>query len=256
MGVDQRYRAPGRRPGHAARVRCSAYCVHAWERRGVHGLQGADPPILRQIVVVQTNPRANNAATRCSWRVSNPQSRCDGSALIVRWAMPKRNLQRLQRQVRGILQFGASRRIEKSKGGVVAQSVINGEMSGHAPGILRVKSEPLHVLREAPVARRHRSATNCRRRIRLYRATGTEEKFRRIGCVKTGILRISQDRFRRPGKRAAQYRFVNKIYAEAWGVSSCRMAYIVAHLVFLLVAQHRKGGNGGGKLVVAESVEP
>src|ERR1700722_996900 len=115
-------------------------------------------------------------------------------------------------------------------------------MSGRAPGILGVKSQPLHILRKTPVACWDRSAANSRRGIRLGSAASAEEKFGRIRGVKTGILRISQDRFRGAGKRAAQYRFANKIYAEAWGVSTRGVTYVIAQLVFFLVAQHREGG--------------
>src|ERR1700732_2339013 len=129
-------------------------------------------------------------------------------------------------------------------------------MSRHPPGILRVKSQPLHILRETPVARWHRRATNTRRRIRLCRATSTEEKLRRICRIKTGVLRISQHRFRGPGKGTAQYRLMNKIYAQAWRVPSRRVAYVIPHLIFLLVAQYRKCSNRCCKLVVAKSVQP
>src|ERR1700675_2462036 len=113
-------------------------------------------------------------------------------------------------------------------------------MSRHPPGILRVKSEPLHVLRETSVAGRHRRASNSRRRIRLCSAASAEEKFGRIRGVKAGVVRISQHGFRRSRKRAAQYRLMNKIYAEAWSVSARRVTGVVAQLVFFLVAQHRK----------------
>src|ERR1700688_1726194 len=158
--------------------------------------------------------------------------------------------------MRGILQFRRARRVENYKGGVVEQSIIDREMPRHAPGILCVKSEALQILRKTSVACGHRGTGDSRRRIRLRRTTGTEEKLGRIRGVEAGVVRISQHRFRSARKRTTQYWLVNKIYAEAWRVSSRRMAYVIAQLVFLLVAQHRKGGNRRRKLVVAKSVQP
>ena len=62
-------------------------------------------------------------------------------------------------------------------------------------------------------------------------------------------------RFRVARQRAAQHRFVDEIDAESRGVAAGGVRDVVAELIFFLVAQHGKRGDGRDELIVAESFE-
>src|SRR5271169_5923125 len=48
---------------------------------------------------------------------------------------------------------------------------------------------------------------------------------------------------------------MNKIYSESRCVAPCGVRNVVAELIFLLISQHRKRGDGRNKLIVAEGLK-
>ena len=98
-------------------------------------------------------------------------------------------------------------------------------------------------------------AGDARGRGGLRHATVAEEKLRRIGGVETRIVRIKQQRFRIARERPAQHRLMNKIHSESRRMAARSVRHVVAELIFLLIAQHRKRGDGRDELIVAESLE-
>src|SRR5216684_2190779 len=123
-------------------------------------------------------------------------------------------------------------------------------MRSDAPGVLGVDSQTLHVLREAAIAAPSGGASHTDRDGRS--ASGTEIKLRWVGGVKAGIVRIGQNGLGGGGEGAAENRFVNKIDAKPQSVRTSQVAHVVAKLIFFLVAQDRKRGDGSDKLIVAE----
>src|SRR6266481_4004863 len=77
---------------------------------------------------------------------------------------------------------------EQPRRRIVAKAVIDRQMRRDAPGVLRVNSETLDVLREAAIAGRSGSASHVGRNGRGAR--GAEIKLRRISRIKAGIVRI------------------------------------------------------------------
>ena len=69
-------------------------------------------------------------------------------------------------------------------------------------------------------------------------------------------MRVSENGFGVAGKLPAKNRFVNEVDTELDGVAASDLRNVIAELVFLLVALDRESGDGGGKLIVAESFEP
>src|ERR1700722_2288392 len=138
----------------------------------------------------------------------------------------------------------------------------------NAPGILSVKSEALHILRKGAIASRSESATDARRRIgrrialrarrrvvKRQRSGGAPTVRSRSTDVAIGIERICSELLRRSRECAAEDRFVNKINSEFQRVASRDVAEIVAHLVFILIAQVGEKRNGSVELIVAKSFE-
>ena len=77
-------------------------------------------------------------------------------------------------------------------------------------------------------------------------------ELRGIGEIEGGILGKSDQGFRGGGECAAEHRLVDEVHAEARSVAAGGVGHVVAELVFLLVAQHGKGGDGGDELIVTE----
>src|ERR1700682_149482 len=128
----------------------------------------------------------------------------------------------------------------------------------NSPRILSVKSKSLNVLREAPVAGGSKSATNAGnrigRRIALLRRRN-EVKLRFVGGVNIGVIGIDDELFRRGRECPAQHRLMDEVHAELERMITRSPAQVVAHLVFLLIAERRKQSDWGGELVVAEGFE-
>ncbi len=126
--------------------------------------------------------------------------------------LKQRNLQRQHGLKRGIVELGSAGGTEESECCVVAEAVIYGEARCYAPGILRVESQPLHVLREAAIAGR-RTGTGCPvgdRKSSGGRARQVHHKLLRISEIERGILGEYGQVFRVAGKRAAQDGFMDE----------------------------------------------
>ena len=82
--------------------------------------------------------------------------------------------------IRGIVRLAAAGGGEQTESGLVTQAVIHGEMWSSAPGILRVESEALHILREAAVVGGSGGSASGK----------VVEKYRRgLACIISWILR-------------------------------------------------------------------
>ena len=79
------------------------------EVRVVDALKCRRPSVLREIVIVDAKPGANYGFLAAAGRVSDAETRRDLFVIIVRHAGHDRNLQRLQRLIRGIVGLASSR---------------------------------------------------------------------------------------------------------------------------------------------------
>src|SRR5258708_5128923 len=118
-------------------------------------------------------------------------------------------------------------------------------MWSYAPGVFGVECEALQVLREAAVA--GRSGRGASRVVR--------EKLCRIIQIESGVVGKAVQRFLSSGERAAQHWLMNKVNAEFEAVVARGVTYVVAELIFFLIAQGREQSDGRGELIVAESFE-
>src|SRR5215468_1368622 len=118
----------------------------------------------------------------------------------------------------------------------------------HAPRILRVQPQPPNALRKAAIARGSLGARDVSGRRRATRVKG---KRPRVLQVNARIIRVLQKTLSRPRKRPAQYRLMNQADPEYRRMLPRRMAQVVAELIFLLIAQHRKRRNRRLELIVA-----
>src|SRR5581483_12184277 len=143
---------------------------------------------------------------------------------------------------------------ETAKGRVIPQTVVNGKIRRRSPGILGIKSQPLHVLRETAISGRSAGAGCSWRHLQpLCRsATKIHSELLRIIQVFGGVLRERGKRFRSSRERSAQHRLMNKIHPGARRVLAGSMGHAITKLILLLIAQHRKGSDGSNKLIVAE----
>src|SRR5260370_18627432 len=116
-----------------------------------------------------------------------------------------------------------------------------------------VNCEAVYVLPKTSISRRSGRASHAGRDGRS--AGGTEIKEGGSRGVETRIFRIGQNGFRSGGKRAAEQRFVNKVDAQARGVAAAYMTDVIAKLIFFLVAQDGKSGDGSDELIVTEGFE-
>src|ERR1700680_53904 len=138
----------------------------------------------------------------------------------------ERYVQRLEGQQGGIIGLAAARGREEPEGGVIAQAVVDREMTGDSPRILTVKSHPLHILRKSAVAGR-RVGAGCIRRGGgaadqvLGELLRVRQIIRRIHCELRQVLRSS-------GKRAAQDWLVNEVDAAKWRVPGGWLGSFVA----------------------------
>src|SRR5579872_1125789 len=119
--------------------------------RSIHRLESGNPSVLAEVVVKEANPGPDYSSLAPAGRISKTEARRKRLTIIVRRPIDQRNLQRLQRQVSGILRLGPPGRGEQTKSGVPAQPVIDGQVRREAPGILGVQPQPLHILPEAAV---------------------------------------------------------------------------------------------------------
>ncbi len=130
--------------------------------------------------------------------------------------LEQRNLQRLNGLQRGIRQLRLSRGHKKTKGGFVAQSVVDSEARRHPPGILRIQSQALHVLREAAVARRRAAA--LRSSVTAKAAVGVQLRST-ANCaglveIEGWILREDSEVLGRCRQGAAHHRLMDEVHAK------------------------------------------
>ena len=199
---------------------------------------------MREVVVEHPETGADHCFAAFAGRICDAEARAELGAIVVRNA--HRNLQRLECYICRIVRLAAARGFEQAKRRLVTQAVIHGEMWSDAPGIFRVESEALHVLREAAVVGGS------------SRSAGSQviEKYRgRLTYVISWILRERIQGFGIARKCAAQHRFVNEVDAEFKSVVASGVAYVVAELIFFLIAQVGEKSDGRGELIVAEGFE-
>src|SRR5260370_11419472 len=131
--------------------------------------------------------------------------------------------------------------------------MVDGEMRGHAPWVLGVDSEALYALGKTAIASGRGDAGHARRDRRS--AAQIEIKLRGIRGIEAGILRIIEHRFGRGGEGAAEDRRINEIDGAPERVRASHVTYVLAKLIFFLVAQDRKCSDGSDELIVAERFE-
>ena len=164
-----------------------------------------------------------------------------------------------------VLVLIASIGIEETKGGVVAEAIIYGEVRADAPGILSIEAQPLDILRKLSAA--GRPVCNCGQRITgsIYR-TGVrvrrrkpriagEERCKTLSAAEqiAGIQRRELNQpLRAVGQPSAQHRLMDEINAKLRRVASRCVGNIVTELIFLLIAIDRECCNGRDKLIVAK----
>src|SRR6266436_6570885 len=205
----------------------------------VDGVEGLDPAVLREVVEKETDTAAQDRVSGRAGCVSDAEPRCEGFAVVVRNAGD--NTVAGEGGIHALVVAGSD---EEAKGAVVAQAVVDCQMRGDAPGVLGVNSKPLHILREAAIAGRDRRS-----------AGETEIKEGGIGDVEAGIVRISQNGFGGGDEGAAENRLVNEVDTKARSVPAGSVTHVVAELIFFLIAQDGKSGDGSDELIVAEGFE-
>src|SRR6266852_7500748 len=246
MRIDQGSRAPG---GNAARVTGR----NAGLRGGIYGLKRGHPAVLGEVIVVEADADADHSVSASSGRIRHAQTGRERRAIVMRSAGDERNIQRLQSQESGVVSLTASRSGEEPESGVVAQAVVDCQMTGDSPGILCVESQPLHILRKGAIAGRRVRAGRIRRGIRA--AHQILRKLLRVGQIVCWIHYELRQVFCRARKGAAQDGLVNEVNTKPWRVTAGGVAHVVTELIFLLVAHHWKSGNGRNELLVAKSFE-
>ena len=159
---------------------------------------------------------------------------------------------------KGFCDLAAARGVEQTKRCVVAQAVIDGEVSRDAPGIFGVDAEPLDILRKAAVASGSDAASCAGRDERRRRGRAGSEIGREL-CGVRGVIRgIENERsqcFRICGERAAHHRLVNEINSEARRMFPRCVRHVIAHLIFFLISQNGERRDRGDELIVAESFQ-
>src|SRR5260370_11774959 len=131
--------------------------------------------------------------------------------------------------------------------------MVDGEMRGHAPWVLGVDSEALHALGKTAIASGRGDAGHARRDRRS--AAQIEIKLRGIRGIEAGILRIIEHRFGGGGEGAAEGRLMNGIDAEPERMRASHVTYVVANLIFFLVAPDGECSDWSDELIVAERFE-
>src|SRR5712675_2364863 len=108
--IDQVPCAAGSVAGYATRVLASPRVLHriyARAGRGIHGLECSSPAILGEVIVEEAKTRANHGVAATSGRIREADAGAELLAVIVRYA--DWNLQRLRREICGILRLAAAR---------------------------------------------------------------------------------------------------------------------------------------------------
>ena len=160
---------------------------------------------------------------------------------------------------RRVVALISPRSLKQSNRRVVPQAVIQGQSRHHSPGILRVKPKALHILRKTSVVSRHVRDIRARWIGRLilrsrWIASQVHRGLRGVCHIESWILRRRVDPFGRSGQGSAQHRLVDEAYAEPRSVAARAVRNVVAQLILLLVAQHRKRGNRRDEQVVSVSL--
>src|SRR5713101_2932554 len=85
----------------------------------------------------------------------------------------------------------------------------------------------------------------------------TEVELARVAgiCIVVRVVDVLKEGLVRGRERPAQHRLMDEVHAEFERMITGSPAQVVAHLVFVLIAQRRKQSDWGGELVVAESFE-
>ena len=200
-------------------------------RSSVYRLKCGGPAVLSEIVVEQAETRAQHGFSAVAGGICNSQTRCELLAVIVRRA--QRKSQRRQERKGWIFRLTAARSGEQAECGLVAQSVVEREMSSYAPGVFRVERETLHVLREASVSGRSEGGIRALRQEAIEEYCGGRLYSRNTADRAGSWYSVSA----LPAKCAAEHRLMNEVDAELESVVAGGMAYIVAELIFFLIAQ-------------------
>src|SRR6202790_2032501 len=220
----------------------------------IHSLQCRCPTALREIVIKQAKPGANHGFLAVSRRGCNPNTGGDLFAVVMR-----HRLRVSQSSKRAVLKGRIERLAfpgsgEQPESRLITHSVVHRQVVRNAPGVLSVKSESLNVLGKAAVTSGSKVATRTIR-WRAGRALWAKVETARILRVHVRVTYILNEGLVRRRKCPSQHRFVNKVDSELERMITRSPAQVVAHLVFVLIAQRRKQSDWGSELVVAEGFE-
>ncbi len=188
------------------------------------------------------------------WRVGDAQARREGLAIILWGSRRQGQLQPLNGLHAWVEQLAHARRLEQAKGSVPAQPVVDGQLRCYSPGIHGVEPQSLNVLRKAAVPCR-RGRGLAVRAVKWRQAVQFRGELIGVGQVKRRVLRKDVSGFCLPREGAAQDWLVDKVDPKLGCMPAHGTTHIVSKLVFLLIANHRKRGDGSNKLVVAVGFE-
>ena len=118
----------------------------------VHRLESRRPAILRQIVVVHTDSGANDQVFNPVGRVCDSQAWSESLTVILGHTGRQRQFQSADGCNGRVIQLAHTGRLQQAKGGVPAQTIVDGQPRGDAPDVHGIEPQPLYILRKAPVS--------------------------------------------------------------------------------------------------------
>src|SRR5215831_14192378 len=108
-------------------------------------------------------------------------------------------------------------------------------MRCYTPGILRVHAEALDILRKRTVTLRSG----------LGSIGHVDRKLRKVRSIESRVFRKCVESLCIAGEPSSKHRLMDEIHTKFKGVVAGRVAYVIAELIFLLVAHAGKCGDGG-----------
>src|ERR1700722_10503466 len=129
--------------GHAATVGGIRRILRINARAGqsIYGLHSFDPADLREIVIIQTKSGPKHGIRILPESVSDAQAGREGFMVVVGSTLREGRggyVESLESLKHRINQLGAARGVEKAKGGVVTQTIVEGQTRRDTPGIFGV----------------------------------------------------------------------------------------------------------------------